>query len=90
MGKEASGFSGAVHNAGGVNTIFSGWTLPALIPTPLPAQRAAAVGASSVLNLFLLERHGHVLHGDALHDGGERVEVAVLRRVVGQEVICGE
>lgn len=59
-----------------------------LIPAPLPARRAAGVCAGSVLNLLLLERHGHVLYGDALHDGGERVEVAVLCRIVRQEVIC--
>lgn len=45
---------------------------------------------SSVLAPLLWECHSHVLHGHALHDGGQRVQVALLGRLLGQEVIWGD
>lgn len=45
---------------------------------------------ASVGQGFVREGHRDVPHGDAVHDGGERVQVVGVGRVRREQVVCAE
>lgn len=46
--------------------------------------------ASSVWSPLFLEHDGHVLRSNTVYNGRQGVKIAVFRRIITQQMVCGE
>lgn len=48
------------------------------------------LAAASVLRPLFLERNSHILYHNTIHNWRQRMKIVVFRRIITEQVICGE